>query len=161
MPITDRNRRLGPYPFPDFPERVAEVSMSPVNFHHSGNLTTHPEKSFPAPYDGRITDVWMSCGASGKDDSNDLSFTMDVRINGTTALTTQPIIAHVSGEASQHKTTLAEAADTGITAAVVDATANSFNAGDIITLKFTLTRTSSPTTEICNPVGVVEMVPDF
>lgn len=158
--VTDRTGKLGPYPFPDFPEKVADVSMPPLQASVSGEITASAEKSFVARYDGQVSDVWLSVLQSGKDDSNSLSIEADVLVNGTTCLTTKPKIAHVSGEASQQKTSLAEAADTGITASSIN-TSNSFSAGDVITLKFELTRTASPTTEVNNPVIVVEMAPDF
>jgi len=110
-------------------------------------------------FDGVIPKVWLSVGASGKDDSNTLSLEADVFINGTTCLTTKPKIAHVSGEASQQKTTLGSAADTGITDDVILESANSFNAGDVITYNLELTRTASPTTEITAPCLVVELLP--
>jgi len=111
-------------------------------------------------FDGSISRVWLSVAASGKDDSNTLELEADVFINGTTCLTTKPKIAHVSGEASQQKTTLGSAADTGITEDVLLATANSFNAGDVLTYNFELTRTSSPTTEMKAPCLVVELMPN-
>jgi len=79
-------------------------------------------------------------------------------INGTSALTTKPKIAHVSGEAATQKTTL-ETGDTGITQCVVNAAANEFAVGDVITWNFEITRTASPTTEMFNPALVVEVEP--
>lgn len=107
---------------------------------------------------GQIANVFLSCIASGKDDSNTLSFTCDVFINGVSCLTTPPVIAHVSGEASTSKTTKL-AVDTGITAAVMDTTANSLNPGDVVTYDLVLTRTASPTTEMNTPCVVVELEP--
>ena len=111
-------------------------------------------------FDGIVSKVWLSVGASGKDDSAALSLEADVFINGTTCLTTKPKIAHVSGEASQQKTTLGSAADTGITEDVLLATAKGFNAGDVLTYNFELTRTASPTTEMKAPCLVVELMPN-
>jgi hypothetical protein len=69
------------------------------------------------------------------------------------------MISHVSGEASQQKTTKVTG-DTGITQGVVDPTANTFTAGDIFTYELYLQRTATPTTEIANPCIVVELEPD-
>jgi hypothetical protein len=65
----------------------------------------------------------------------------------------------VSGEASQQKTTIATG-DTGITQAVMDTDNNSYNPGDVITVTLSLTRTASPTTEMLNPVIVLELEPE-
>ena len=107
---------------------------------------------------GRISNVWLSIATSGKDDTNTLSVAADVKINGTSCLTTQPAIAHVSGEASQQKTTKVTG-DTGITQAVMNSSANTYAAGDVITYDRIITRTASPTTELANWVLVVELEP--
>jgi hypothetical protein len=107
---------------------------------------------------GRISNVWLSVGASGKDDAATLGIEADVKINGTTCLSTKPKILHVSGEASQQKTTKITG-DTGITQAVMSALAKTYTAGDVITWDRTITRTASPTTEIANLVVVVEFEP--
>jgi hypothetical protein len=111
-----------------------------------------------ARYGGRILNLGLSVLASGKDDTNALSIEADVFINGTSALTTKPKIAHVSGEVSQQKTTL-QTGDTGITKAVVNAAAAEFAVGDVITFNFEITRTASPTTEISNPIALLEVEP--
>jgi hypothetical protein len=108
---------------------------------------------------GRVSNVWLSCLASGKDDGNTLSIAADVKINGTTCLTTQPAIAHVSGEASQQKTTKITG-DTGITQASMSSS-NTVTAGDVLTYDLVLTRTATPTTEISNVVIVVELEPEI
>jgi hypothetical protein len=126
----------------------------------SGELTaTVGGAPLGAPrFDGSIEDVWISVGASGKDDTNSLSVEADVRINGTSALTTKPKIAHVSGEASQQKTTKVSG-DTGVTQVDLNESANTFSAGDVISYDLVLTRTASPTTEISNVALVVELLP--
>jgi len=107
---------------------------------------------------GRMSNVWLSIATSGKDDAQTLGVEADVKINGSTCLTTKPKILHVSGEASQQKTTKITG-DTGITHAVMNASANTYTAGDVITWDRTITRTASPTTEIANLVVVVEFEP--
>ena len=107
---------------------------------------------------GKVANVFLSCVASGKDDSATLSFTCDVFINGTSCLTTPPVIAHVSGEASTSKTTKITG-DTGITQAVMNEDANDLSPGDVITYNLVLTRTASPTTEMNTPCIVVELEP--
>jgi len=107
---------------------------------------------------GRISDVWLSVGASGKDNTNALGVEADVKINGTSCLTTKPKILHVSGEASQQKTTKVTG-DTGITQAVLNASANTYTAGDVITWDRLITYTATPTTKLANLVVVVEFEP--
>jgi len=126
----------------------------------SGELTAS-QKGVPlgvANVAGKSSNVWLSVGASGKDDTNDLSVTVDVKINGTSCLTTAPIIAHVSGEASTNKTTKDDA-DTGVTQCVMDPDANDVSYGDVLTYDMLLTRTASPTTEMCTFAIAVEFEP--
>lgn len=153
-------RYQGPYPSVNFSKQVNEVAEPSLVAVFSGELTAN-QTDFPfgpAKGAGEIVDAWLSVGASGKDDAEDLSVALDVKINGTTCLTTSPAIAHVSGEASQQKTTK-ETGDTGITEKVIDPDANDYVAGDMITGSLTLTRTASPTTEISNVAVVVELEP--
>ena len=151
----------GPFENPSFASQIESVNMSPMMVCFSGQITTS-KAGYPigaTRFAGHISDVWISVGASGKDDSNSLSMAANAYINGTTCLTTAPVIAHVSGEASAQKSTVSTG-DTGITQAVVDNSANQFTAGDIITVALTLTRTASPTTEMANACIVVELMPD-
>lgn len=147
-------------PSPAFPKQVAAIDMGIDHAVGSGEITAS-QMGLPlglARYAGKILGVGLSVLASGKDDSNDLSIEADVLINGTSALTTKAKVAHVSGEASSQKTTL-ETTDTGVTQAVVNAAAAEFAVGDVIQLNFELTRTASPTTEISNPVAIIEVEP--
>ena len=111
-----------------------------------------------APFAGSVKNVWISVGASGKDDAQPLSIEANVKINGTDCLSTNPRIAHVSGEVSQQKTTY-NSLDTGITEAVLNTSVCTFNAGDVFTYGFEIVRTPSPTTEIQAPCLVVELLP--
>lgn len=151
----------GPLPNQRFAQQVADVAMVPLIGGISGELTTSPA-GLPlgvARFDGAIVGVYGSVVASGKDDTNALSLEFDVTINRTSIFTTKPVIAHVSGEASQQKTTYPEAADTGITEAVINASAAEFSAGDVIAWNLVLTRTASPTTEMDHPNVIVELRP--
>jgi len=150
----------GPFASVSFNRQVAANVITPLTVSVSGEITTNVAGSpiGAARTGGRISDVWISVAASGKDDTNTLSLTTDVLINGTTCLSTAPVIAHVSGEASQQKTTKVTG-DTGVTQAVMNASANTVAPGDVITYDLTLTRTASPTTEMSHPVVVVEFEP--
>jgi hypothetical protein len=154
-------QRKGPYPSPGSPKQWAANILPPLVAVVSGELTANhtgvPMGSVGLP--GRVSDVWLSVGGSGKDDGHALSVTADVLINGTTCLTTKPIIAHVSGEAAQQKTTKTRT-DTGVTQSAVSS-ANSVAQGDVISYSLTLARTATPTTEINNVAVVVEFEPSF
>lgn len=151
----------GPYPNPGFAKQVSSVVLQPLVVNFSGEVTTH-KTGFPigAPrVAGYISNVYLSVGRVGKDDSNTLSLAGNVYINGTTCLTTEPAIAHVSGEAAATQKTTVVEGDTGITQAVLAST-NTFNPGDVITGNLTLTRTASPSTEMANVCIVVELMPN-
>lgn len=149
-------------PFPQVGlEALIDHRVSPpLSYNYSGELTAVLAASPMGAVrkGGRIREVFLSVGGSGKDDSNPLQISGDVLINGVSCLTTQPSIAHVSGEASQQKTTKVTG-DTGITQAVINTSANTVSPGDVITCTFTLVRTASPTTEISNPIIVAEFEP--
>jgi hypothetical protein len=151
---------LGPYPSPAFKQLIAANDPSPMMATFSGEISASaPGRMLGAAnVGGKVSDVWLSVGASGKDDSNTLSLAVDVKINGTSCLTTQPAIAHVSGEASASKTTKATG-DTGITQRVLDPDNNDVSLGDVFTYDLTLTRTASPTTEMSAVAVVVEIEP--
>jgi len=112
----------GPFPSPAFKKQLAANDPSPMLGTISGEVTaSSPGRILGAVnVAGKISDVWFSVGASGKDDSDTLSMTVDVMINGTSCLTTPPVIAHVSGEASTNKTTKVSG-DTGVTQRVLNA----------------------------------------
>ena len=151
---------MRPKPQINFQRVLSDAGALTLQDNRSGELTLDilNEPIGTVKYKAGVSDVWISCAASGKDDSEDLYFEADVFINGTSCLTTKPKIAHVSGETSQQKTT-AIAGDTGVTQAVIDPDNYSIEPGDVITFNFKLERTASPTTEILNPFIVVEVMP--
>lgn len=153
-------QRRGPYPSVGARKQWSANDSSPMMALISGEFTAS-KPGLPigaANVAGKISNVWLSVGASGKDDAQTLSVTADVKINGTSCLTTAPIIAHVSGEASTNKTTKDDA-DTGVTQCAMDPDANDVSYGDVITCDMTLTRTASPTTEMGTLAIVVEFEP--
>lgn len=154
------DRLQGPFPSPAFLKQMAANVAAPMMYGYSGELagSVNNQPLGATVISGKISGVSLSVEASGKDDTNTLSFDGDVLINGTTCLTTKPAIAHVSGEASQQKTTM-KTGDTGITQAVLNQAANSISQGDVISCTLTLTRTASPTTEMETPCVVVEFEP--
>lgn len=109
-----------------------------------------------AKIDGVITLVGLGVTGSGRDTSNALTLEADVKINGTTAMTTKAKINKNSGEA---KSTLASTLGSGDVAGVVDPSAAGVNKGDVITVDLDLTRTATPTYEITGPMVAVILEP--
>jgi hypothetical protein len=152
-----KRRFMGPYPNVNFAQQVNAV-VEPAVGVVSGEITVN-KLGAPlgaAKHAGKVSDVWFSVLASGKDDDT-LSLELDLKINGVTCLTTKPVIAHVSGEASMQKTTK-ESGGTGVTQAVIDPDAAEYSPGDVFTYDLTLTRTN-PATEMANAAVVVELEP--
>ena len=150
------------HPLPEvaWPQRLALNVMPPLVASISGELTaTSVVNLGMTRFKGAIKEIHLSVGNAGEDISgNALSLAADVRINGTTCVSTAPVIAHVTGEASMQKSTKSTS-DTGITQAVLDYTNYTFDAGDVIEATFVVTRTASPTVEMANPCIIVELEP--
>lgn len=154
-------RSKTPFPYPQMEILGDSRIQPPLQYAYSGEITvtTGQNPIGVVRKAGRVVDVSLSAGLSGKgDDSDPLQISGDVFINGVTCLTTKPSISYVSGEASQQKTTKVTG-DTGVTQAVVNTSANTVAPGDVLTCTFTVERTASPTSEISNPVIVVEFEP--
>ena len=151
----------GPLPTPDFRRQVAQESFPPFVDGVSGEFTNSGEVRIlgVAAFAGKVVNVIGSVAGSGKNDSSVPTVTFDVAINGTSIFTTKPIIAHVSGEVNQHKTSYDEADDTGITAAVINEDANTFAIGDILTWTAKYSGAAVPTTKIKSPSILVEVEP--
>ncbi len=90
-----------------------------------------------------IEGVVLSLEETGADASNPLELAADVKIGGTTCLTTQPKITKAAADGAN-----TAAAGTGITQAVVDSGANTAAAGARVTVDLNLTRTAAPTDEM-------------
>nr|BDD45814.1 hypothetical protein 13 [bacterium] len=147
----------GPWPNPAFPQQVAEVVMPPLADLYSGEFSANiTNRILGAPRDDcRISDAWFSVSESGRDDTDTLRATLDVKINGTTCISTNPSIDGAIGKASEQRTT--KISGEGAIQGVI-ATANLCSPGDVITYDLTLTRTT-PDTEMAGLVVVVEFEP--
>ena len=151
-------RMLGPrFPINQAAQIAADLP-SPLFLTFSGEITaTSPGHPLGAcGISAKVRNVWLSVLGKGKINVNPLSIAADVLINGTSCLTTQPIIA-ASSATSTNGNTLTSG--TGITQAVVDGSANTITPGDFLSCDLTLVRTASPTTEINNVTVVVEIEP--
>lgn len=150
----------GPFPSVGWRKRLSVNVMPPMQDVYSGNLVASvvARPMGAARTGAKVTNVWLSALACGRDDSNALMFSGEVFINGTSCLSTLPSINSTNGAASEHKTTKVTG-DTGITQAVINTAANTVAAGDVITYTFHVVRTATPTTEIKNAVIEVEFEP--
>jgi hypothetical protein len=153
----------GPLPSPGFPQQVAAVVQPPFIGFYSGEVVASigQRPLGMTRYAGRVTGVYMAVSSCGKDDTpaNTPRISGEVYINGVSCLTTTPKIGCVSGETAAQKTTMVEADDDYVVAAVVDQTANEVAAGDVITWALTYGGSTSPTTKIKHPCVLVEVTP--
>lgn len=151
---------VGPFTQPGWRKRLAVNILNPLQGTYSGEVTADVNDFAigTSRFAGEVVGVSLSVQASGKDDTNELNLSGEVYISGITCLTTTPKIAHISGEDSQNKTTIG-GLGAGTVEAVIDTTANTFSPGDVLSASFTVERTGSPTTEIKNPVILVELEP--
>ncbi len=157
------NQRRPYFPLPvNFPQQVANEVFPPFVGTISGEVAV-TQRGMPlgvARFSGKVVDVYMSALGCGKRDTTAyISGEVDVKINGTSCLTTTPRIGAISGELSAQKTTFASAADTAVRAGVIDHTANSFNEGDVFTWDFVYNGETSPTTKMHNVCIIVEVEP--
>lgn len=152
---------LGVWPDPNFDRLVADVVLPPMFAVVSGEFAASKREAILGivRHPGRISGVIMSAASAGKADSQVPTATGYVYINGVSCLSTSPVIAAVSGEAAAHKTTDTEAADTGVTAAVVNQAANSVSRGDVITYTIEYSGSTSPTTKMKSVGMLVEFDP--
>jgi hypothetical protein len=150
----------GPLPTKDFRRQVAMEVMLPFRDSISGEIAATTVRNLGvANFAGKVVQTILAVSTCGKDNTAP-KVTADVRINGTSIFTTKPAIAHVSGEVAQHKTSYAEAADTGITAEVIDESANSFEIGDVLDWSAIYSGNANPTTKMANVSIIVEVEPN-
>lgn len=161
--MVESRRNKTPFPQVGLEGKIDSSIQGPYYLNMSGEITAiSGEVPVGATRKaGRVVDVWMSAQESGKDDSIQLAVSGEAYINGVSCLSTVPSIRHISGEASQAKTTKVTG-DTGITQAVINESANTFAPGDIISAQLVGVERSpsvTPTTEIHNVVIVIEVEP--
>lgn len=128
-----------------------------LTYHKSGTITADANLIIlmgSAPQAGAVTNVWGSVGTNGVDASDTLTLGFNVKKNGTTVLSTVPLINKTAGTGRKTTTT----ATTGITEAVLktDGT-QKFVAGDTLSADFDITRAGTPTTEITDAAVTVEI----
>jgi len=156
---------LGPLPAVGFNRFSGKSGYDSITLCVSGEITV-TKRGLPvgiARKSGMITNVGLSLLTCGSDGTDALNMSANVKINGTTCLTTQPnIVAGGAGGTNtgtaENRTTL-DPNDSGITAAVIDTTANSVYVGDVITCDLTLVRTT-PETEMADAIVVVDFEPN-
>jgi hypothetical protein len=142
-------------PWPGFGDQVRECSPYFLNAAVSGEITA-TKRGIPlgmALVSGKVTAAVLALGDRGVDSSNPLKMELDIKKNGTSIFTTKPSImddgtggvatSRISGE--------------GIMPAVLDESRCVVAAGDVFTADLSMTRTASPTSEMKNPVIVLEL----
>ena len=147
-------------PGPGFQRQVLAVGAPSLRESYSGEITVS-KYGLPlgvSDITGYVKDVWMSTLACGRDNTNTLSAAVNVKINGTTCLTTQPKIYGKNGAASANRTTIQSGE--GVIEAVINDSAAAVSPGDVLTWDIVLTRTASPTTEMADAFVVVELRQD-
>ena len=150
----------------DGPRRVSEaIQMSrdmvaPLQGFVSGEITTNKGGVIigSSPVAGKITKVWFSLESGGVDAAQNLGVSADVKIAGTTCLTTDPAYLRTAGAGSRTAISTVSTG-TGITQGVVNTGANTVAPGNLITCDLTVTRTATPTYEMKGFVMVVEFEP--
>lgn len=150
----------GPLPNPDFRRMVSLEVMAPLTDLVSGEVSANVDRPLGiARFAGKINAINLVVADCGWDaDAEAPHFSGDVRINGVSALTTKPSIKG-NDDASAQKTTFLDAGDTGITQAVVNAAANTFAQGDVLSWYLTYSGESSPDEKIKIPGVIVEVEP--
>ncbi len=98
---------------------------------------------------GKLTNVSLSVGNRGRDTTDALALSADVRIGATSILTTPPAITMNSGEYA-----------TDLTTAVIDADNNQISRGQLVYVDLNLTRTT-PDTEMADVIVVVDLEPNI
>lgn len=131
-----------------------QVAMNnPVVVAVSGEITAnkHGIPVHVPDFAGRIQDAFLTVNGCGVDSSNALSIELDLKIGGTSALSTKPKIT--KGSSDTYRTTAISGE--GATEGVVDNANNTFAVGQPILANLDITRTATPTEEIKSPVIVV------
>lgn len=121
----------------------------------SGNFTADATYIVgPMAFAGRVKSAYFGLLENGADGTDPQNTEFDVQVNGTTIFSTLPKLDKTAG--TGHKTTYDTG--TGITNAVINNAANTFAAGDYLSIVFNITRTT-PDTESAGPHGFVTVVP--
>jgi len=144
-----------PFPSVNFPKQVqeamvdADIASQIFTYNKTGNITSDfsGEPIGTVLENGLITDFLVAVGNCGRDDTDALQLSANLKLNGTTVLSGEVEIDGVSGEAGSASFGTVPEFDT---TAVVR--------GDLLTLDVTLTRTT-PDTEIADLFTSVKIVP--
>jgi len=152
-------KNSGPFPSPGFGKQLAGILLPPFVLIKSGEVTANAVGSPLGAHiiGGIVKDVWLSVGTDGvPEHGQSLQLSGEVFINGTSCLSTLPVLFSVSGEAATQNST--ESSGTGVQQAVIDTDNRTFQPGDMFTADLRVTRTS-PDAEIINAAIIVEVEP--
>ncbi len=105
----------------------------------AGDITANDLANYiwSAPLAGMVLDLGIYAANTGADGTDDLGIEGDINIEGMTAMTTLPQLTDSAADGSN-----TFEVGTGITAGVVDVTANTFDRGDTLTWDLDLDRTT-------------------
>ena len=122
----------------------------------AGEITADDADRFVtvSPVTGTITNVGLYVAECGTDSTDPLYIEADVKIGGTSCLTTKPKIDKTSGSDDAVETL--SAAPTGGAQAVIDTDHDDVAVGDVITVTMDVTRTT-PDTEITGAAVIIEI----
>lgn len=158
MSITTRGY-AGPLPHPDFRRQVADEVLPPFVGIISGEINANSTVILGvARFPGKIKAANISVEGCGYNASNVPTLTVTPRINEVSAVSTPPAIAG-NTDASVQKTTYTEAADTGITQAVINGSACTFAVGDVISALCVYSGNGSPTVKMRSATIIIECEP--
>lgn len=132
------------YPSVGFPKQVERavveksLSIQTFSYTNSGNLTGSVSGALigTSAISGEVSDLVLSVGDQGRDDTDALSLEADLKLNGSSIMSTNPTVEGASGEAG----TATVGSDPAFSS-------HSVNRGDRFTLDLNLTRTT-PDTEM-------------
>lgn len=149
---------------PNFPKQCASEVFPPFVGTISGEVAGSV-RGMPlgmARFPGKVTGVYMSVKGCGKRDTSVyISGEVDVKINGTSCLTTSPRIGVKSGEVSAQKTTFPSASDVAVIASALDHSNIDFNEGDVFEWDFIYYGETSPATKMNGICVIVEVEPSY
>jgi hypothetical protein len=129
---------------------VQSMPLQVLSYDQSGEVTSsvigQPIGTVLA--DGVLSDFVVSLANQGRDDTNDLSLSVDLLLNGASVLSTPVVLIGASGEAGAH-----------LVGDLPTFSTTDVERGDILTANYTLTRTASPTTEMNTLCSSVKIIP--
>lgn len=138
-----------PDPTVGFREKVEwlDLKIHTFSIEKSGSMTSGSTGDLfgASVFAGQVVDAVLAANECGRDDTDNLALSVDLKVNGTSVLKSNPTITGVSGEASTRQVANSPTIASG-----------EVSRGDIFTADFNLTR-ATPDTEMSDVVFVVSV----